>query len=628
MTINDFVNDDELSYFDLELDEKSLTMKQPSKITIQLKPHQLACLKKAYIMEKYGNIKYDIDGSKYNDIYNTCLNGLYNINTNIGIIGDIVGYGKTLTALSIVSECDINDIYLNKKYEKSYISNNNYSYFSYSCDNKNILNKNNMITSTLIIVPRGPVYIQWEKTLKQDTSLKYLAIDNLNFIKKNLPNPENINNNIILNYFNQYDVVLIKNTTLEVLFKYYKENNYNLSNFIYLYRWKRVMIDEAHDLIKSIPILHYYQLWLISGTYEEIINSIRSPGCILFDIRQVFNDFKNIKLMLIKCKKEFVRSSFRLPIPEEKYYLCKMPMQFIAIKNLVANSIIDKLNANDIIGAIKDLGGKTETQDNIVELVSKDINTDIENKKKEIDYVNSLVISNDLKIQRLDKLNNEISILNDKLNYLKNRVSELSTKTCPICIDILDKPFILKCTHSYCGVCLINWIKTNSNCPECRKNINTDDMIAITNNNNQITSDNTIMNKIDTLISIVNNKPNGKFLVFSKYENGFFKIIEKLASNNITYGELKGNTSHMMNILNDFKTSKIKVILLNTFHAGSGIDISIATDVIIFHSMGTYKNQAIGRAQRVGRSDKLFIHNLCYDEEMPKNRRTSDIDII
>ena len=75
----------------------------------------------------------------------------------------------------------------------------------------------------------------------------------------------------------------------------------------------------------------------------------------------------------------------------------------------------------------------------------------------------------------------------------------------------------------------------------------------------------------------------------------------------------------MMNILDDFKTSKIKVILLNTYHAGSGIDISFATDVIIFHSMGLYKNQAVGRAQRVGRNDKLFIHNLCYDQEMPKN---------
>tara|TARA_B110001450_G_scaffold81706_1_gene77510 strand:- start:11091 stop:12947 length:1857 start_codon:yes stop_codon:yes gene_type:complete len=614
------INEDES--YDLELDETSRTNIQPLLISIQLKPHQLACLNKAYIMEKNGSVKYNIDASKHNDIYNTCLNGEYNINTNIGIIGDIVGYGKTLTALSIISECKLEDIFLNKKYEKSFISNSNYSYFSYSTNNKIIKKNTNMINSTLIIVPRGPVYVQWEKTLKQDTNLKYLAIDNLNFIKKNLPKPENITNDIILEYFNKYDVVLIKNTTLEVLFKYYNYNYNNLSNtscYNYLFRWKRVMIDEAHDIVKFIPILHYYYLWLISGTYEELINSIRSPGSILYDIRPVFNDIKNIKLMLIKCKKEFVRNSFKIPIPEEKFYLCKMHVQFMAIKDLVSNSIIDKLNANDITGAIKELGGKTETEDNMIELVSKDINTDIENKKKEIDYVNILDIPNDIKTQRLDKLNNDLVNLNEKLENLKNRVSELSNKTCAICMDILNNPIILKCTHSYCGVCLINWIKNNSKCPECRSIINTDDMIAITNNKNEVNTEEILLTKVETLISIIKNKNTGKFLVFSKYETGFNSIIQKLKQNNIAFGELKGTTNHMMNILEKFKTSVINVILLNTFHAGSGIDISFATDVIIFHSMGLYKHQAVGRAQRVGRNDKLFIHNLCYEQEMPKN---------
>ena len=86
-------------------------------------------------MEYYGIINYNINSNNYNDIYNTGLSGEYKINTNIGIIGDIVGYGKTLTALSIVSACKLNDIHVNNTYEKSYISNLNYSYFSYSINN-------------------------------------------------------------------------------------------------------------------------------------------------------------------------------------------------------------------------------------------------------------------------------------------------------------------------------------------------------------------------------------------------------------------------------------------------------------------------------------------------------------
>tara|TARA_B000000437_G_scaffold219150_1_gene200076 strand:- start:4685 stop:6532 length:1848 start_codon:yes stop_codon:yes gene_type:complete len=612
-------NNNFLYNYDLELDENSPSIKQSSLINIQLKPHQLVCLSKAYKMEKTGCINYNIDSSKHNDIYNTCLDGSYKINTNIGIIGDIVGYGKTLTALSIVASCKLNDIYLNNLYEKSYISNQNYSYFSYSTSNNKIKQFNKIIDSTLIIVPRGPVYIQWVKTLKQDTNLKFIAIENLNFIKKNLPNPDdNIRNNDIYNFFSDYDVVLIKNTTFDVLLKYYNNNSYNYN---YLTRWKRIMIDEAHDLVKLLPLLHYYFLWLISGTYEELLYSIRSQNSLLYDIRQIFNDIKNIKLMLIKCKKEFVRNSFKLPIPEEKYYLCKMPINFLAIKDYVNNSIIDKLNANDINGAIKELGGKTESEENIVELITRDLYNDIENKKRELEYVSDLVINEDVKLSKINKINNEINNLNEKYNSLKNRVSELSNKTCSICMDILDKPIILKCTHSFCGLCIFNCIKNNkSNCPECRANINIDDMIAIDNNKNEIDKDNTtkILSKIDTLIEIIKSKPNGKFLIFSKYENCFINIIDNIISNNITYAELKGNTSHMMNILNDFKNSKIQCILLNTLHAGSGIDISFATDVIIYHSMGLYKVQAIGRAQRVGRNEKLYIHNLCYEQEYNK----------
>ena len=176
-------------------------------------------------------------------------------------------------------------------------------------------------------------------------------------------------------------------------------------------------------------------------------------------------------------------------------------------------------------------------------------------------------------------------------------------------MEYITNPILLKCNHSYCAICIINWIKNNSKCPECRNIINIDELIAITDKKENF-QENTILNKVDTLINIINSKENGKFLVFSKFESGFFDIIQKLKDNNITYAELKGNTSHMMNVLNSFKNSKVKVILLNTYHAGSGIDISFATDVIIFHSMGLYKNQAVGRAQRVGRIDKLFIHNL------------------
>jgi SNF2 family DNA or RNA helicase len=169
----------------------------------------------------------------------------------------------------------------------------------------------------------------------------------------------------------------------------------------------------------------------------------------------------------------------------------------------------------------------------------------------------------------------------------------------------------------------MNWINKNNNCPYCRNPIPSyNNLIAIVNknenksNNNDNNGDNDILLKEERFISIIKNKPNGKFLVFTKNDNGFENIKKKMIENEIKFDFLKGNTQHMMNILDKFKSGEIKIILLNTQYAGSGIDINYATDVIIYHTMGIDKQQAIGRAQRVGRTQPLFIHNLCYEHEI------------
>lgn len=616
--------------YDIEIDENAPRALQSDKIKLSMKPHQLACLYKALIMENKGLIKYNIKNLNeffnitnvlYNRKINNCNNGFdgkLEVSTNLGIMGDIVGYGKTITALSIIASNNLDNIHINEENVRSYNNIKSYSYFTATCKNYVIPQKNIMINSTLVIVPRGPVYMQWEETIKKYTTLNYLAIDNLNFIKKKLPVYDGTNDNEIYDFFNKYDIVLIKNTTLKVFFDYYMYmGQYNIIKY-----WKRIMVDEAHDIINKIPLLKYYYLWLISGTYQELCKkNINSHFSLLYLIKDFLND-EYINLMLIKGTKQFVKNSFKVPVAIEKYYLCKLSVQLSAIRNFINPSVLEKINANDIAGAIKELGGKNETESNIIDLVTKEIKRDISNKEKEREYIESLEIHIDNKNTRLKNNENELNILNDKLKNLTERISELSTKICPICMDNYSNPVLLECTHSFCGSCLLNYINNNNDaktCPMCRNNITPDKIIAITDK--EITYPleddiNKIYSKEDTFLNIIKNKPNGKFLVFSRIDNGFSKIIEKMNDNNIPYALLKGSTSHMINILNKFKNNEIKIILLNTQYAGSGIDINFATDVIIFHSMGLDKQQAVGRAQRVGRTDELYIHNLCYEHEM------------
>jgi hypothetical protein len=631
-----FAENNNLTY-DIELDSNSMRCGQPSKIKKNLKPHQLACLYKAIYMENVGTIKYKSrDVSLNNNPYTV------KISTNIGIIGDIVGYGKTLTALSIIAHNPLDNIHINTTKIHSFNSNKAYNYFTAQTENLNLPNLDTMINSTLIIVPRGPVYVQWEKTLKESTDLKYIAIDDLNYIKKNMPPLIDNNERQIIEYFNQFDVVLIKNTTLDRLLDYY--NVPINSNKYFIYNWKRIMIDECHDIINKIEIFNYLFIWLISGTYFNMCSKISSSSYSqYYNIKDILRE-DYINYILVKCNKDFVRESFKIPSIIEYYHLCKMSKYLKIIKKYINSSILDKINANDISGAIKDLGGKNETEEGIAALICADMNKNLSNKQKEREYISGLDILEDNKANRLKTIDNEITIIEGKIRDLTERITEINSKICSICLDNVSQPIILECTHIFCGGCLFKFLNAhnsssaiNKKCPDCRAEIkSTEDLTAIVSIKNEITNDiipvseNTnrigkgILNKEETLLEIIKNKPQGKFIVFSRVDV-FTNIIKLLVANGITFAELKGNTSHMMNVLKDFKNGIINVILLTTQYAGYGIDINYATDVIIFHSMAVDKQQAIGRAQRVGRTNSLVVHNLCFEHELEENNQSPAI---
>ena len=64
-------------------------------------------------METNGNINYKLENFNYYNQSNPLDNYTnVNIGTNLGILGDKVGYGKTLIALSIIANNPLKNIYI------------------------------------------------------------------------------------------------------------------------------------------------------------------------------------------------------------------------------------------------------------------------------------------------------------------------------------------------------------------------------------------------------------------------------------------------------------------------------------------------------------------------------------
>jgi SNF2 family DNA or RNA helicase len=652
--------------YDILIQSDDPQMIQPQKITIQMKPHQLAALHKMCVMERCGKVYYHVDDpARYIEDANSrrfiTFKGNFNIKSNIGIMGDIVGYGKTLTALSLIaanplrnlapatneevpeaeptrieSESDESDsddsfqeeidvtvtpspenfgIYRERDAIYSY-NTRNYASFTATCERTATVDNERYIQSTLVVVPRGPVYIQWENAIRNQTSLRVLSLDSLYTIRRMCPSSRS-NWRVIKAFFENYDIVLIKNTSLKTLMDHFQRPSYVGHPIV---AWERIMIDEAHDIISRMPIFSFRFLWLISGTYSMLVSrSYGSRNQMSFAIRDILLE-ERLNVLLIKGNPEFVRASFTVPAPIEHSYLCALSSNITALQPFLQPNLRELINANDIKGLIREMGGTNETEDDIVQLVTREMQRELANKERELEFYNSLDISEEQKENRIATLNIEINRIKERMNNLTERVTMLADKPCPICYETFTNPIMLPCTHVFCGGCLIGWMRNGCNCPQCRAPIESQQLIAIIkedekNDLSASTERPVLLSKEETFIKLLQDKPEGRFLVFSRIDSGFFQLSRLLLRHEIPYSEMKGSTSQMMRILERFREGELRVILLNTYYAGSGIDISYATDLVLFHSMGLDQVQAIGRAQRVGRTEPLHIHTLMYSTE-------------
>jgi hypothetical protein len=221
--------------------------------------------------------------------------------------------------------------------------------------------------------------------------------------------------------------------------------------------------------------------------------------------------------------------------------------------------------------------------------------------------------------ETIENIDKDIKELEHKLVVLKNRIDNIDGTICPICYsDIAHRLITSCCQKSYCLECISIWFKDNHQCPTCRSKLQMSDLIAV--NENKVmdihSEDVTKLTKKDHIQRIIKNKIDGKFLIFSDYDETFFNLLDIFHEMKLNYKILKGTSSHINKILNNFKSNLINVIMLNSCFFGSGLNLECATDIIIYHKVSNdTKTQIIGRAQRVGRTSTLKVWDIRYENE-------------
>jgi SNF2 family DNA or RNA helicase len=541
------------------------TISQPKELKVPLYQHQLASI---YQMEKREEEQHVLD----NNVIIDC---------NIGVNADKTGYGKTLAMATLVYQ-DKMEWDLSKPFTQSVVET-----FAGGRIKKTSIKYYEKLDVTLVLASQSIIHQWYEECQKIPLSVVMITSRKL------------VDTIMVQNY----DIILVTPTMYNKLVCKYSGM-----------AWKRFIFDEpGHMKVTSMSKIVAGFIWLVTATPDAIIAMHRNCRnsfmyeLICFAGWVPFST--HFDYMIIKNDDNFIQHSFSMPPTHHEYYKCYNPI-FKTVQGMVTPNITEMISAGNIQGAIKALGGG-ETK-NIAQLVRRKK----EDELKELELrLNVLKIRNKKKTQIKD-LEIKIKRLNDHVQELDNRFNSMLKEDCSICCSKIDNPVMeTNCQNIFCGKCLLTWIDTKPNCPLCRDNIESNDLVYININGSKQKSPKKttpqIKTKINTVISLIKGKENGKFIIFSAWDQTFFPIRTQLENHDIKYIEVKGGVEERKKNIENFKFGNIDVIFLNSRNNGSGINLHESTDIIVYHRMNeSTLNQIIGRANRLGRVEPLYVHHL------------------
>ena len=610
------------------------SVEQPPEIKVPLRPHQKAILYEMERREHQLSRGMDLSGSR--------------LFSRFAFLGDGVGVGKSLMVLGHIARLKrtqpIQSIPLLDPNSTSQI----YSLHenSYGSDLSEV--------GSLIVVPHT-LYRQWQIYIKDQTSLKLYGIQTKKMLEEK--NPDDIGKKI-----KEADVVLVSNTLYGSLQQYAKTKHL---------MWNRVFLDEADTLhIPSTrPMFETRFTWLISASWSNLL----FPNVCHYISQPVLDTYMNsptidvdTKAMLrsnfqtshtstyvyaryyvvstsflspflrssnslrgrlvLRCREDFVKESITLPPIHIRNILCKASILQRVVANAIPAEVRNLLHAGDVQGALQHLGVKSEDSMSLVKAVTENRSKELDRLKKTYDFKSSLEYSTpQAKETALKSLKEKIASLEEQIKQLKERIENYKDEMCPICFDEPQTPtFTPCCSRIFCAACILTSLTRQTSCPLCRANISASGLRNLATQpkevKNEIVDPNAPpepLKKTEQLLELIRSIPNGKFLVFSRYDNPFLQISQDIESMRIAVKQVRGNKDVIASTLKGFQKGETKVLLLNSIEAGAGLNITAATHIILLHAMThEEEKQILGRAYRLGRSEPLEVIRLLHPDEL------------
>lgn len=568
-----------------------------------------------------------------------------------GILGDRVGSGKSLLALSMMRYAAPPSHYseyihrntgqteiplgLLRERDQIYTSNPGLELRS--------------VPTALLVIPHA-LMGQWEEYVRQDTTLQVA------FIRKR----KDAAVADLFDRLNSLDAICISSTMWREFV-----NNYPVNTIL----WSRMFIDEADTISLGVEegtvFARFY--WLITaswmnlmfpnGTYVNIETNLPAPDSVSSDIKQAIQrhkmgDYLNIEGMrnqfirkivghlgitgynsvvlnpavfhstrtLIHSKESFLRESFEMTDITHHRILCLAPANIQILHNMISDDMMDRLHAGDPAGVLEILGMQTKSADEIIQAVTDSIRKELDSVRLFYEYKKQIQYPSEQARQKtLEQLEHKIARLESRIDSIQKRLTDTADQSCPICFCDVQTPSMTPCCRNlFCFACVCQVLKHTSVCPLCRETIHGIQSIQVLGEKMPAKEPQKVKSKQETFRSFLLENPQARVLTFSAYDATFHGLSTMLENEGIPHTTLNGSQARITKVLQDFEKGKYRVLFLNARNMGAGLNITPATHVVLYHKMPIEtQNQIIGRAMRMGRKDPLTVLHFLHGNEMP-----------
>jgi SNF2 family DNA or RNA helicase len=603
------------SFYDIAVEELDETYPQADPVSstgIRLWPHQLTLLQRCKAFENQKLLLKEFDSLKQShpDITDTDY-----LRTQVGVIGDPVGSGKSYVVLALIKDNDISNF---GSTVKSFGSNK--VVFCYSERNVNI-------KTNLLVIPHNLVN-QWESYIQAFASdMKVMIISKMKHTEKLYESETDIPS---------YDLLVVTST-------YYTRIAHVLTSRSY--KMQRVIFDEIdHINLPNCIAIESNFYWFVSASFGNLLYprgyskydnrlmrtmtyavGIRNSGF----VKDLFMDLSNklskemVKLLIVKNKESYIRESVTLPPMNVSLVRCKTPLSITVLEGYVDREVIMSLNAGDLVSAMQRISSsQTSNEENIIQTLVEKYVRETRNLDLRIETTRQMEYdSAEQKETEIKRLTQRKSEFQNRIDGIKDRVK--STDTCCVCYDTITKKTVTRCcSNVYCFLCINIWLSQNNTCPLCKTRMLATDLLIVDENCTQdIIDDGEVHESFDKMknleVILKNSAPDSKFLVYSSYDMTFTTFVDVLDKLGIAFAYLKGPETHIRRTIERYKDGEVRVLLVNGRNYGAGLNLECTTDVVMFHKMETEsEKQIIGRAQRWPRTTSLNVHYLLYQNEI------------